>query len=149
RRVYEAVVLKVLGATRSDVTRAFLIEYGILGLTTAAIAACLGTLAAYLVLTRVMHQEWSFMPAVVVSTALIATALTLGIGYAGTWRALGAKAAPFLRIECGSPCLSLSSCSASSCSPPRPGRRRRSPCRRIRPRNGSRPRNTRETRWRT
>ncbi|HEX7970341.1 MAG TPA: FtsX-like permease family protein [Stellaceae bacterium] len=99
RRVYEAVVLKVLGATRGDVTRAFLIEYGILGLTTAAIAACLGTLAAYLVLTRVMHQEWSFMPAAVVSTALIATALTLGIGYAGTWRALGAEAAPFLRNE--------------------------------------------------
>jgi putative ABC transport system permease protein len=99
RRVYEAVVLKVLGATRSDVTRAFLIEYGILGLTTAAIAAALGTLAAYLVLTRVMHQDWVFMPGALVSTALIATALTLGIGYAGTWKALGAKAAPFLRNE--------------------------------------------------
>ena len=99
RRVYEAVVLKVLGATRSDVTRAFLIEYGILGLTTAAIAAALGTLAAYLVLTRVMHQDWTFMPGALVSTALIATALTLGIGYAGTWKALGAKAAPFLRNE--------------------------------------------------
>ena len=99
RRVYEAVVLKVLGATRSDITRAFLIEYGILGLTTAAIAAALGTLAAYLVLTRVMHQEWTFLPGALVSTALIATALTLGIGYAGTWRALGAKAASFLRNE--------------------------------------------------
>jgi putative ABC transport system permease protein len=99
RRVYEAVVLKVLGATRSDVTRAFLIEYGILGLTTAAIAAALGTLAAYLVLTRVMHQDWVFMPGALVSTAVIATALTLGIGYAGTWKALGAKAAPFLRNE--------------------------------------------------
>jgi len=99
RRVYEAVVLKVLGATRSDVTRAFLIEYGILGLTTAAIAATLGTFAAYLVLTRVMHQDWTFMPGALVSTALIATALTLGIGYAGTWKALGAKAAPFLRNE--------------------------------------------------
>jgi putative ABC transport system permease protein len=93
------VVLKVLGATRSDVTRAFLIEYGILGLTTAAIAAALGTLAAYLVLTRVMHQDWVFMPGALVSTALIAAALTLGIGYAGTWKALGAKAAPFLRNE--------------------------------------------------
>jgi putative ABC transport system permease protein len=99
RRVYEAVVLKVLGATRSDVTRAFLIEYGILGLATAAIAAILGTLAAYLVLTRVMHQDWIFLPLVVAATALIATVLTLAIGYAGTWKALGAKAAPFLRNE--------------------------------------------------
>jgi putative ABC transport system permease protein len=99
RRVYEAVVLKVLGATRSDITRAFLIEYGILGLATAVLAAGLGTLSAYLILTRVMHQDWTFLPAAVAATALIAGVLTLGIGYAGTWKALGAKAAPFLRNE--------------------------------------------------
>jgi putative ABC transport system permease protein len=99
RRVYEAVVLKVLGATRRDVTRAFLIEYGLLGLASAAIAAALGTLAAYLVLTRVMHTDWTFLPMAVLATALLATLLTLGVGYAGTWRALGAKAAPFLRNE--------------------------------------------------
>ena len=99
RRVYEAVVLKVLGATRRDVTRAFLIEYGLLGLATAAIAAGLGTLAAYLVLTRVMHQDWDFLPAAVATTALLATLLTLTVGYVGTWRALAAKAAPYLRNE--------------------------------------------------
>jgi putative ABC transport system permease protein len=99
RRVYEAVVLKVLGATRADVTRAFLIEYGLLGLATAAIAALLGTFAAYLVLTRVMHQDWTFQPVAVAVTALLATLLTLTAGYAGTWRALAAKAAPFLRNE--------------------------------------------------
>jgi putative ABC transport system permease protein len=99
RRVYEAVVLKVLGATRGDVTRAFLIEYGLLGLATAALAAGLGTLAAYLVLTRLLHQDWEFLPVTVVSTALLATVLTLIAGYAGTWHALGAKAAPYLRNE--------------------------------------------------
>jgi putative ABC transport system permease protein len=99
RRIYEAVVLKVLGATRRDVTRAFLIEYGLLGLATAAIAALLGTLAAYLVLTRVMHQDWTFLPAAVMVTALLATLLTLTAGYVGTWRALAAKAAPYLRNE--------------------------------------------------
>ena len=99
RRIYEAVVLKVLGATRRDVTRAFLIEYGLLGLATAAIAALLGTLAAYLVLTRVMHQDWTFLPVAVMVTALLATLLTLTAGYVGTWRALAAKAAPYLRNE--------------------------------------------------
>jgi putative ABC transport system permease protein len=99
RRVYEAVVLKVLGATRGDVTRAYLIEYGVLGLATAAIAAVLGTLAAYLVLTRVMNQDWTFLPAAVAATALVATLLTLIAGYAGTWRALAVKAAPLLRNE--------------------------------------------------
>ena len=99
RRVYEAVVLKVLGATRRDVTRAFLIEYGLLGLATAALAALLGTVAAYLVLTRIMHQDWTFLPAATLSTAMLATVLTLAVGYIGTWRALGAKAAPYLRNE--------------------------------------------------
>jgi putative ABC transport system permease protein len=99
RRVYEAVVLKVLGATRRDVTRAFLIEYGLLGLATAALAAVLGTVAAYLVLTRIMHQDWTFLPGATLLTALLATVLTLAVGYAGTWRALGAKAAPYLRNE--------------------------------------------------
>jgi putative ABC transport system permease protein len=99
RRVYESVVLKVLGATRRDVTRAFLIEYGILGLATAALAAVLGTVAAYLVLTRIMRQGWEFEPAAVAATAAIATLLTIAVGYAGTWRALGAKAAPYLRNE--------------------------------------------------
>jgi len=99
RRVYEAVVLKVLGATRRDVTRAFLIEYGLLGLATAVLAAALGTVAAYLVLTRIMHQDWTFLPGATLSTALLATLLTLAVGYAGTWRALRAKAAPYLRNE--------------------------------------------------
>src|SRR5581483_5662029 len=99
RRIYEAVVLKVLGATRRDVTRAFLIEYGILGLATALLAAALGTVAAYLVLTRIMHQDWTFLPGATLATASLATVLTLAIGYAGTWRALGAKAAPYLRNE--------------------------------------------------
>jgi putative ABC transport system permease protein len=99
RRVYEAVVLKVLGATRRDVTRAFLIEYGLLGLATAALAAVLGTVAAYLVLTRIMHQDWTFLPAATLATAMLATVLTLAVGYIGTWRALGAKAAPYLRNE--------------------------------------------------
>ena len=99
RRVYEAVVLKVLGATRADVTRAYLIEYGLLGAATAAIAALLGTIAGWLVLTRVMHQEWDFLPLAVAATALLATVLTLAAGYLGTWRALQAKPAPYLRNE--------------------------------------------------
>ncbi len=99
RRVYDAVVLKVLGATRRDVSRAFLLEYGLLGLVTAAIAGLVGSLAAYLVLTEVMHMGFTFLPGAVVWTALIATAITLLFGFAGTWRALSQKAAPLLRNE--------------------------------------------------
>jgi putative ABC transport system permease protein len=99
RRVYDAVVLKVLGATRRSVAQTFLLEYGLLGLVTAAIAAAIGTLAAFLVLTEIMRADFVFLPGAVITTALLATAITVGFGFAGTWRALGQKAAPLLRNE--------------------------------------------------
>jgi putative ABC transport system permease protein len=43
RRIYESVVLKVLGATRSDVLKAFIFEYCLLGLATGTIAAVVGS----------------------------------------------------------------------------------------------------------
>jgi putative ABC transport system permease protein len=99
RRLYEAVVLKVLGATRRDLLSAFLLEYGLLGLLAAAVASLLGTIAAYLVLTQVMRTEWVFLPGAVALSGGVALALTLALGYAGTWRALGASPAAYLRND--------------------------------------------------
>ena len=99
RRVYEAIVLKVLGGTRRRLALGFLIEYGLLGLIAAVIAAGLGTVAAWAVTTQVMKGEWSFDGWRVVETVAIAVVLTLLVGFAGTWRALGVKAAPQLRNE--------------------------------------------------
>jgi putative ABC transport system permease protein len=99
RRVYDAVVLKVLGATRRSVAQTFLLEYGLLGLVTAAIASVIGTVVAWLVLTEVMKSDFVFLPEAVITTALAATAITVGFGFAGTWRALGQKSAPLLRNE--------------------------------------------------
>ncbi|WP_225770788.1 ABC transporter permease [Inquilinus sp. Marseille-Q2685] len=99
RRIYDAVVLKVLGATRGDVLRAFLIEYGLLGLLTAVIACALGSVAAWAVLTFVMEIDWAFLPLTLLGTAALCVAITLGFGFLGTWVALGQKAAPLLRNE--------------------------------------------------
>ncbi|MEQ8965781.1 MAG: FtsX-like permease family protein [Azospirillaceae bacterium] len=99
RRVYDSVVLKVLGATRGDILRAFGIEYGLLGVLTAIIATIVGTATAWAVLTFVMNIDWVFMPGAVAVTALLCTAITLAFGFVGTWRALGQKAAPLLRNE--------------------------------------------------
>ncbi len=63
RRVYDAVVLKVLGATRGALAAAFLIEHGLVGLLTALVAAGLGTLAAYALVTGPLKSEWVFLPA--------------------------------------------------------------------------------------
>jgi putative ABC transport system permease protein len=99
RRVYEAVVLKAVGATRSDIARAFLYEHAALGLAAAAVAAVLGTVAARLLVSRIMQMDWIFLPGPVAATAVFAAVFCLAIGFLGTWRALGTKAAPWLRNE--------------------------------------------------
>ena len=99
QRLYEAVILKVLGATRRDLLQAFLLEYGLLGLLSATIAAALGMLASYFVVTQVMRSEWVFLPEAAALSAAVALAMTLVLGYAGTWRALSVSAAPYLRNE--------------------------------------------------
>ncbi|MQX36594.1 ABC transporter permease [Roseospira navarrensis] len=99
RRVYEAVVLKVVGATRGDLLRGYLLEYGLLGLATGLIAAGVGTLAAWGVIVFVMDGGWTFLPGVVLTTLVACVLVTLAAGYLGTWRALGGQAAPYLRNE--------------------------------------------------
>ena len=99
QRVYDSVVLKVLGATRAKVLKTFLLEYGLLGLLTALIAAVLGTLAAWSVITFVMRGDWQFLPSAVLLTTALCTTITLAFGFIGTWRALGQKSAPLLRNE--------------------------------------------------
>lgn len=97
RRIYDAVVLKVLGATRREVMSAMLMEYGLLGLASLVVAVPAGALAAYVVLTQVMHAPFVLLPGPVAVTVAVAAVLTLGFGLFGTWRALGRKAAPLLR----------------------------------------------------
>ena len=99
RRLYDSVVLKVLGATRGRIARGFLLEYGLLGALTAVFAAVLGSVAAYLVLIYVMRASFVFMPGVVAATASIAAVTTLVFGLLAGFRALGQKTAPLLRNE--------------------------------------------------
>lgn len=99
RRIYDAVVLKVLGATRQDVLMAYLLEFGVLGLVTATIAGLVGSLAAFIVIDQVMQAEWIFVPEAALLTVGVALLATLSLGFLGTWSALGRKAAPLLRNE--------------------------------------------------
>ncbi len=98
-RVYDAVVMKVLGATRRRVLAAYVMEYAILGLGTALVSAVTGSIAAYLIVTRMMEAEWYWLPVTLGSTVTGATVATVALGLFGTWRVLGQKAAPILRSE--------------------------------------------------
>ena len=99
RRVYDAVILKVLGATRSNVIGAFVIEYTILGSITALLAAAVGTTASYAVMSFVMEGDWVFDPVAVTVTATAGIAVTVLLGFAGTWKALGENVMTVLRTE--------------------------------------------------
>ena len=98
-RVYDAVVMKVLGATRARIMLAFALEYALIGLGAALIAAAAGTLAAYGLIVGTMQAEFVFLPATLALTVLGAVFLTVTLGLLGTYRALGAPAAPVLRSE--------------------------------------------------
>ncbi|GGB38821.1 glycosyl transferase family 1 [Roseibium aquae] len=96
-RIYDAVILKTLGATRGRLILAYGLEYAMLGLATALFALAAGGLAAWFVITRIMGGEFVLLPATAVGSALIALMLTVGFGLIGTWRVLGEKPAPVLR----------------------------------------------------
>ena len=96
-RVYDAVILKVLGATRRRLLAAFLLEYGMLGLGTAVFGVLAGTAAAYGVVVGVMGLEFHFDWRPAVEAAAAALIVTVGLGLAGTWRILGQKPAGYLR----------------------------------------------------
>ena len=97
RRIYESVIFKVLGATRYTILKSFIIEYGLLGIATSLISAFIATISAWSIIVLIMDMTWFFIPITVLTTILTCLIITIIIGFAGTWQALGQKAAPLLR----------------------------------------------------
>ena len=96
-RTYDAVLLKLLGATRGQVARATLAEYGALALIVSALALALGAGAGWFVITQVFKLEWQPDWPPVVATVLVGGAVTVVLGLAGSWRALSARPNAVLR----------------------------------------------------
>lgn len=96
-RLYDAVVLKTLGATRGRLLAAYTLEYGALGLATAIFGLAAGTLAAWVIVTRVMKLDFTLDLSGAILAAGLAVAFAIILGLAGTSRILGQKPAPYLR----------------------------------------------------
>jgi putative ABC transport system permease protein len=96
-RVYDAVILKTLGATRGRLIVAYGLEYAILGLATAVVATIAGGVAAGYVVEQVMRFRFEFELSAAVLAVTVAILLTVAFGLLGTWRALGEKPARILR----------------------------------------------------
>lgn len=99
RRQFDAVIFKVLGATRRRIAATFVLEYGILGTITALAALAVGTLSSWGVIRYLMHMDWTWLPGAALPTLVIALIATITMGLATSWRILGLKTAPYLRND--------------------------------------------------
>ena len=98
RRVREVVVLKTLGATRGRIATIFSIEFAVLGMVAAVVGIGFANLIADLILRKLtvayrFHWGWNLL-------ALVLTGLlTVGTGWAASFRVLGQKPLEVLREE--------------------------------------------------
>lgn len=96
-RIYDSVILKLLGATRTQILSAQAIEYAILAILLAAVALGLGLFAGWFVITQIFEFSWQPDWGVVMLTLGIGAVVTLGIGLVGSIPVLSAKPARALR----------------------------------------------------
>jgi putative ABC transport system permease protein len=96
-RVYDAVVLKTLGATRGRLVGAYALEYLLLGTATALFGVAAGSVAAWLVVSDVMNLTFTWLPGPAMAAAFSALIVTVAFGLIGTFAALSHKPAAVLR----------------------------------------------------
>jgi putative ABC transport system permease protein len=96
-RVYDAVILKTLGATRLQLMSAYALEYLLLGAATVLFGVAAGSIAGWRIVTDLMTLPFSWQGGPSIVAAVVAVAMTIAFGLIGTWPALGRKPATVLR----------------------------------------------------
>jgi len=96
-RIYDSVLLKLLGATRAQVLGAQAVEYALLAALISLVALTFGSAAGWYVVTHVLELEWAPDWPIVLATLAGGALLTLGLGLAGSLPALTARPARALR----------------------------------------------------
>jgi putative ABC transport system permease protein len=96
-RVYDAVILKTLGATRARLLAAYALEYLMIGFATAIFGVLAGSVAAWLIVTRLMTLGFIWQAGSAAGVVAAALIVTVGLGLAGTLVALNQKPATVLR----------------------------------------------------
>lgn len=96
-RLYDAMILKTLGATRRRIAMAYLLEYGTIGFASALFGLATGTAAGWMIVTRLMKMEFNPDPTAAILCAIGAICVAIIFGLAGSLRTLGQKPASHLR----------------------------------------------------
>ncbi len=99
RRIQQAVVLKVLGATRRRILVSHALEYAILAGVTALFAVVLGALAAWVALTSIIDVPFILSPNALFQALGLSLGLVMLFGGIGTWLVLRAPSVPYLKAE--------------------------------------------------
>jgi putative ABC transport system permease protein len=96
-RLYDAVMLRTLGATRRQIIAAYGLEYLLIGAATVVFGVAAGSAAAASVVTEVMNLpfSWLSVPALAAAGGTVLAMVVLGL--IGTWPLLGQKPAQVLR----------------------------------------------------
>ncbi|WP_211300995.1 ABC transporter permease [Aliiruegeria haliotis] len=96
-RVFEAAVLKTVGAVRGQVLGYFAIRSALLGGAAGLVAILCGAISGWAVTTFVMETDYTFEPisALLIVTGGVLANLLAGLGFA--WRPLSARPAHVLR----------------------------------------------------
>ncbi len=97
QREADSIVAKVLGATTGDIVLLYLIEYGVIGLMAAVLAAVLGVAGAWALVTIVLESTFRPDPLLLLGVVAATLGLTLVTGIAATWGALSARPSTRLR----------------------------------------------------
>ncbi|MFN3726317.1 MAG: ABC transporter permease [Allosphingosinicella sp.] len=96
-RIYDSVLLKLLGATRGRILVMQAIEFGLLALILAALALALGAGAGWYVVVELFELPWGPDWTAVLGTLAAGAGLTLLLGLLGSLPALAARPAQALR----------------------------------------------------
>jgi putative ABC transport system permease protein len=97
QRIYDATILKTLGATRMRLLLAYALEFLASGAAAAGFGIMAGVAAAAFVVTRLMHLPFVFIPGPLLATCAVGIVSAVVLGLIGTFRALGQKPGPILR----------------------------------------------------
>ncbi|WP_114966603.1 ABC transporter permease [Alkalilacustris brevis] len=98
-RVFEAAVLKTLGATRGRILSSFALRSAMLGAAAGGVAIVAGGLAGWAVMTFVMETGYRFEPVSAIAIVLGGVVATLLAGLGFALRPLAARPASVLRAQ--------------------------------------------------
>lgn len=96
-RIYDSVIMKLLGSSRGQILGAQALEYGILALVLGLLSLALGLAAGWYVVVQIFDFSFAPDPAILAITLVGGAGITFVLGMAGSLPILAARPAEALR----------------------------------------------------